>query len=68
MKISTEEKKEMIIQNFVSLLQQYGIEKVTLNDVAEKSGLTKSALYYYFDSKEHHKGCLLPEGRDSREF
>ena len=52
MKISTEEKKAMIIQNFVSLLKQYGIEKVTLNDVAEKSGLTKSALYYYFDSKE----------------
>ena len=52
MKISTEEKKEIIIQNFVSLLKQYGIEKVTLNDVAEKSGLTKSALYYYFDSKE----------------
>lgn len=52
MKISTEEKKAMIIRNFVSLLQQYGIEKVTLNDVAEKSGLTKSALYYYFDSKE----------------
>ena len=52
MKISTEEKKAMIIQNFVSLLQLYGIEKVTLNDVAEKSGLTKSAIYYYFDSKE----------------
>jgi len=52
MKISSEEKKEMILQNFVSLLKQYGIEKVTLNDVAEKSGLTKSALYYYFDSKE----------------
>lgn len=52
MKISSEEKKGLIIQNFVSLLQQYGIEKVTLSDVAEKSGLTKSALYYYFDSKE----------------
>ena len=52
MKISSEEKKELIIQNFVSLLQQYGVEKVTLSDVAEKSGLTKSALYYYFDSKE----------------
>ena len=51
-KLSTEEKKGIIIQNFVSLLQQHGIEKVTLNDVAEKSGLTKSALYYYFDSKE----------------
>lgn len=52
MKVSAEQKKEMIIQNFVSLIQQFGINRLTLNDVAEKSGLTKSALYYYFDSKE----------------
>ena len=55
---TSEEKKEMIIMNFVSLVQQHGISRVTLNDVAEKSGLTKSALYYYFDSKE----ALLIEG------
>ncbi len=55
---TSEEKKEMIIHNFVSLVQQHGINRVTLNDVAEKSGLTKSALYYYFDSKE----ALLIEG------
>ena len=55
---TSEEKKRMIIKNFVSLIQQHGISKVTLNDVAEKSGLTKSALYYYFESKE----ALLIEG------
>lgn len=55
---TSEEKKEMIIMNFVSLVQQHGISRVTLNDVAEKSGLTKSALYYYFESKE----VLLIEG------
>jgi len=55
---TSEEKKEMIIMNFVSLVQQHGISRVTLNDVAEKSGLTKSALYYYFESKE----ALLIEG------
>ncbi len=55
---TSEEKKEMIIMNFVALVQQHGINRVTLNDVAEKSGLTKSALYYYFDSKE----ALLIEG------
>lgn len=55
---TSEEKKEMIIMNFVSLVQQHGISRVALNDVAEKSGLTKSALYYYFDSKE----ALLIEG------
>jgi AcrR family transcriptional regulator len=55
---TSEEKKDMIIMNFVSLVQQHGISRVTLNDVAEKSGLTKSALYYYFESKE----ALLIEG------
>lgn len=55
---TSEEKKEMIIMNFVSLVQQHGISRVTLNDVAEKSGLTKSALYYYFESKE----ALLIDG------
>ena len=57
---SSEEKKEMIIMNFVSLVQEHGINKVTLSEVAERSGLTKSALYYYFDSKE----ALLVEGFD----
>jgi len=57
---SSEEKKEMIIMNFVSLIQKHGINKITLSDVAQKSGLTKSALYYYFDSKE----AMLVEGFD----
>jgi AcrR family transcriptional regulator len=57
---SSEEKKEMIIKNFLDLVRDHGINRVTLNDVAEKSGLTKSALYYYFDSKE----TLLVEGFD----
>jgi AcrR family transcriptional regulator len=57
---TSEEKKEMIIMNFVSLIQEHGINRITLSDVAEKSGLTKSALYYYFDSKE----ALLIEGFD----
>lgn len=52
MALTSVEKKDLIIMSFVSLVQQHGIGKVTLNDVAEKSGFTKSALYYYFDSKE----------------
>jgi len=53
-----EGKKDIIIINFLSLVQQHGLSRVTLNDVAEKSGLTKSALYYYFESKE----ALVVEG------
>jgi AcrR family transcriptional regulator len=57
---SSEEKREMIIKNFLDLVRDHGINRVTLNDVSEKSGLTKSALYYYFESKE----ALLVEGFD----
>ncbi len=39
MKISTEQKKEIILRNFVSLMQQYGIEKVTLNGTYEIGAL-----------------------------
>lgn len=46
------EKKDLIIANFIKLVQEYGINRVTLSDVAQRSGLTKSGLYYYFDSKE----------------
>ncbi|HSA34526.1 MAG TPA: helix-turn-helix domain-containing protein [bacterium] len=52
------DKKELILNGFIKLVGEYGINRVTLNDVAERSGLTKSALYYYFESKE----ALLVEG------
>ncbi len=52
------DKREFILNNFIKLVGEYGINRVTLSDVAERSGLTKSALYYYFGSKE----ALLVEG------
>jgi len=52
------DKKELILNSFIKLVGEYGINRVTLSDVAERSGLTKSALYYYFESKE----ALLVEG------
>ncbi|HOW52732.1 MAG TPA: TetR/AcrR family transcriptional regulator [bacterium] len=54
----TVDKREFILDNFIKLVGEYGINRVTLSDVAERSGLTKSALYYYFGSKE----ALLVEG------
>jgi len=46
------DKKAYIIRNFTKLVETFGINRVTLTDVAQKSGLTKSGIYYYFDSKE----------------
>jgi AcrR family transcriptional regulator len=45
-------KKEMIMHSFLQLVAKFGIAKVTMLDVAKELGLTKSAIYYYFKSKE----------------
>ncbi|MBK7310104.1 MAG: TetR/AcrR family transcriptional regulator [Sphingobacteriaceae bacterium] len=49
-------KDEIIIQAIVDaakkLIQQYGLNKTTMEDVAKGAGKGKSTLYYYFKSKE----------------
>lgn len=46
------EKKKEIRENAVKLFQQNGYQKVTVNDLAKASGISKNTFYYYFDSKE----------------
>lgn len=47
-----QEKKKEILHNAVVLFQKDGYEKVTVNDIAKASGISKNTFYYYFDSKE----------------
>lgn len=50
------EKEEMIVQDIISgakkLIQQYGLKKTTMEDIAKAAGKGKSTLYYYFKDKE----------------
>jgi AcrR family transcriptional regulator len=50
------EKDEIIIQTIIDaakkLMQQYGINKTTMEDIAKAAGKGKSTLYYYFKNKE----------------
>lgn len=50
------EKDEIIIQSIIDaakkLMQQYGLSKTTMEDIAKAAGKGKSTLYYYFKSKE----------------
>lgn len=61
------EKKKEIRKKAVKLFQENGYEKVTVNDIAKASGISKNTFYYYFDSKESiilalfHPGTTLPE-------
>jgi TetR/AcrR family transcriptional regulator len=44
--------KEMIARISLALFARKGFESVGVNEIAEKSGLTKPSLYHHFGSKE----------------
>lgn len=50
------EKDEIIVQEIINgakkLMQQYGLKKTTMEDIAKAAGKSKSTLYYYFKDKE----------------
>ncbi len=46
------EVKEEILKAAKGLIQQYGMNKPTMQDVAKAAGKGKSTLYYYFKNKE----------------
>ena len=44
--------KARIIEAALALFSKNGYGNVTINDICEKSGITKSTFYYHFESKE----------------
>jgi len=44
--------RKEILYAAMDLFQKYGIDKTTMEDIAEASGKGKSTLYYYFKTKE----------------
>lgn len=44
--------RAQVLEAAQQLFQQYGLQKVTMEDVARASGKSKSTLYYYYKSKE----------------
>ncbi len=44
--------RERILHVATELFTQHGYDKTSLRDIAERLGITKAALYYYFERKE----------------
>lgn len=51
--------REMILRTAKSLFYERGYDGVGVQEIAEKSGVTKPTLYYYFGSKKGLLGQLL---------
>ncbi len=49
--IESEKKREMIIERAMARFMHYGVNKTTMNEIAEDIAVTQSSLYYYFPDK-----------------
>jgi AcrR family transcriptional regulator len=57
--VNEEMVKAEILSVAGGLIQQFGIQKVTMQDIAKAAGKGKSTLYYYFKSKEEILDAVL---------
>lgn len=46
------DKKEMVIETARNLFTEYGYKKVSMDELARKSGVTKKTIYTYFKDKD----------------
>jgi AcrR family transcriptional regulator len=51
-RLAPEERRAEVLQAALEVFGEVGFERATLQDVAERAGVTKGALYHYFDSKD----------------
>jgi AcrR family transcriptional regulator len=71
-KTKGKETHQRILEVALELFTQQGYDKTSLRDIAERLGITKAALYYYFERKEdillalhlrlHDAGSTLLDG------
>ncbi|MGH1433615.1 MAG: TetR/AcrR family transcriptional regulator [Lewinella sp.] len=64
--VNEEQVKSEIIETARGLIQQFGIQKVTMQDIAKAANKGKSTLYYYFKNKEEILDAVVEE--EMKEF
>ncbi len=47
-----DDKREALLEAGIDLLAERPFSRITMNDIAQRSGVTKPMIYYYFGSKE----------------
>ena len=54
-----EQKKKDILKAALSLFQQYGVQKVTISEIAKKANVSQVTIYNYFESKDNLLAMFL---------
>jgi AcrR family transcriptional regulator len=63
----SEERKAQILEAAAEVFSRAGFHKARMDDIAKQAGLSKGALYWYFDSKDAIIQGIL-DGMFAREF
>ena len=53
--------KDFIRQCAFELFREYGYDKVSVSNICSKAGISRSAFYYYFDTKASVMGSLFSD-------
>ncbi len=55
------DKKKAIMQTAIELFDQYGFEKVSMTDIAEKAHVSRASIYNFFESKDNLRRIIIKD-------
>ncbi|NPV91036.1 MAG: TetR/AcrR family transcriptional regulator [Firmicutes bacterium] len=58
------EKKKAILRTALDLFNQYGFDRVTVTEIAEKAHVSKVSIYNFFESKDNLRRILIKDIMD----
>ncbi|HBT63212.1 MAG TPA: TetR/AcrR family transcriptional regulator [Ruminococcaceae bacterium] len=58
------EKKKAIMQAALALFDQYGFDRVTVTEIAEKAHVSKVSIYNFFESKDNLRRIIIKDMLD----
>lgn len=58
------EKKKAIMQTALELFDQYGFDKITVTEIADKAHVSKVSIYNFFESKDNLRRIIIKDMLD----
>ena len=55
------DKKKAIMQTALELFDQYGFDKISVSDIAEKAHVSRASIYNFFESKDNLRRIIIKD-------